>query len=118
MKLQSQIVPKSWGHEDIFVSRNDYCGKILNFNSDTKCSLHYHLEKDETWYILSGEFSIRYIDTLTGTHKIESLNTGDIWRNTPGLPHQIVCHKQGQILEVSTRDQLSDNYRIYPGGKI
>ena len=32
-------------------NNSEYCGKILRFNSGKKFSMHYHLEKKETWYI-------------------------------------------------------------------
>ena len=51
-------------------------------------SMHFHAEKDETWYVLSGKFEIRYIKTLNAETKTLTLDTGDTWRNEPLEPHQ------------------------------
>ena len=106
---------KGWGDELIWASNDLYCGKMLNFNSGSCCSMHFHKEKDETWYVLNGKFTVRYIDTETAkTHEAE-LNPGDVWHNKPLLPHQVVCIEQGTIIEVSTPDSIEDNYRVIPG---
>jgi quercetin dioxygenase-like cupin family protein len=87
----------------------------MHFNTGAKFSMHFHSEKDETWYVLSGQFSVYYIDTTDASiHKAE-LNPGDTWHNKPLLPHQLVCIEAGTIIEVSTPDSVEDNYRVLPG---
>ena len=108
-------IKKGWGHELIFASELDYCGKFLNFNEGAKFSMHYHRDKDETWYVQSGEFEVHWIDTKNAKINVEKLNTGDTWRNPPFLPHQLHCIKEGYIIEVSTHDDPEDNYRVLPG---
>ena len=49
-------VEKGWGSETIFATNDLYCGKLLNFNTGAKFSMHLHKDKDETWYVLSGKF--------------------------------------------------------------
>jgi len=44
-------VPKGWGHELILVNNEKYCGKILFFKKGCKFSMHYHMIKQETWYV-------------------------------------------------------------------
>ena len=62
-------IPKGWGHELIIENNELYCGKILVFNSGCRFSMHYHLLKDETWYVNSGEFIYKFIDTEKGLTK-------------------------------------------------
>jgi quercetin dioxygenase-like cupin family protein len=88
---------------------------MMNFNKDARFSMHFHREKDETWYVLSGKFVVRYIDTATAAILEKELNQGDTWHNPPLLPHQLVCLTQGTIIEVSTADSVEDNYRVQPG---
>jgi len=109
------MVEKGWGHELIWVSNDLYCGKLLNFKKDAKFSMHFHAKKDETWYVLSGKFIVRHIDTKTSMIHENELNVGNVWRNMPLLPHQIVCIEEGTIIEVSTPDSVEDNYRVFPG---
>ncbi len=108
-------VPKGWGGEFIFATNDKYCGKLMHFNKDAKFSMHFHHEKDETWYVLSGKFIVRFIDTNTAKINELPLNQGDVWHNPPLLPHQLYCLEEGTIIEVSTPDSVEDNYRVFPG---
>ena len=64
-KCKECNVPKGWGHEIIFENNELYCGKLLVFKKGCNFSMHYHLIKDETWYVQEGEFLYRWIDTET-----------------------------------------------------
>ena len=77
--------------------------------------MHFHAQKDETWYILSGLFFVRWIDTKTAEEQIEYLKPGDTWHNPPLVPHQLICQEAGTIIEVSTPDSVEDNYRVAKG---
>lgn len=109
------IVEKGWGSEEIWATNDKYCGKLLNFNAGAKFSMHFHANKDETWYVLNGEFEVRYIMTQDASMRSARLVPGSVWRNEPLEPHQLVCIKQGTIIEVSTPDTVEDNYRVIPG---
>jgi mannose-6-phosphate isomerase-like protein (cupin superfamily) len=108
-------VKKGWGSENIWCSNDKYCGKILNFKEGAKFSMHFHAQKDETWYVLEGEFIVRYISTDTAEIHEAELYPGDTWYNPPLLPHQLICVKAGRIVEVSTPDSVKDNHRVMPG---
>jgi hypothetical protein len=58
-------VPKGWGEELIIENNEKYCGKLLIFKAGCKFSMHYHMIKDETWYVDKGEFIYKWIDTET-----------------------------------------------------
>lgn len=109
------FVEKTWGSETIWVTNNDYCSKFLNFNTGATSSMHFHKEKKETWYIMSGKFIIRFIDTHTAELQINEYVEGDVIDISPMTPHQVTCLLKGTILEVSTPDSVEDNYRIMPG---
>lgn len=108
-------VEKGWGHELIWATNEKYCGKLLKFNKDAKFSMHFHAEKDETWFVLSGKFIVKWIDTANATVHQEDLGPSSVWRNKPLLPHQIICVEEGIIIEVSTPDSVEDNYRVGKG---
>lgn len=115
MTRNSGKVEKGWGYEEIFVSNNRYCGKLLNFNTGAKFSMHFHKEKEETWYVLSGSFKLNTINTYDASQCERFLMPGNVWHNKPLLPHQLHCLSAGQIIEVSTPDSVEDNYRIQQG---
>lgn len=114
-KQTAEIVPKGWGKEIIFVNNSEYCGKILCFEQGKRFSMHYHLLKKETWYVIKGKFILNWIETNTGTLYSEYLNVGDIVTNERGEPHQLVALENSEILEVSSKHYDSDSYRIYKG---
>lgn len=109
------FVEKGWGHELIWCSTDKYCGKMLKFNQGARFSMHFHATKDETWYVSSGKFLVKTIDTKTASQIEKELNVGDTWHNPPLVPHQVICLEEGTIIEVSTPDSVEDNYRVLPG---
>jgi len=114
MRLEGKV-PKGWGSEEIWATNDKYCGKMMHFNEGAKFSMHFHSEKDETWYVLSGEFQVNWIDTKDAKIKNTRLTPGMVWHNPPLLPHQLVCFVEGTVIEVSTPDSVEDNYRVLPG---
>ena len=108
-------IPKGWGKEMIITNNQLYCGKILMFKKGCKFSMHYHLIKDETWFIAEGEFLYRWIDTETADIYEEELKPGDVVRQLPGQPHQLMAHTDGSIIEVSTEHFDDDSYRVSKG---
>ena len=112
---EGECVPKGWGEEIIIENNELYCGKVLIFNEGCKFSMHYHMVKDETWYVEYGEFLYRWIDTETADIHEEKLIEGDVVRQRPGQPHQLEAISNGRIFEVSTHHEDSDSYRVLPG---
>jgi mannose-6-phosphate isomerase len=47
-------VDKPWGHELWFAHTDRYAGKLLHIRARERLSVQYHLEKDETSYVLSS----------------------------------------------------------------
>jgi hypothetical protein len=109
------FVEKGWGHEFIFASNDKYCGKILKFNKDAKFSMHFHSEKDETWFVLEGVFEVKFINTKDASQGSQFIRKGDVWHNPPLFPHQVICIEEGALIEVSTPDSVEDNYRVAKG---
>jgi len=108
-------VPKGWGHEIIFENNELYCGKLLCFKKGAKFSMHYHMIKDETWYVQEGEFIYRWIDTESAKVNEQILKVGDSVRQRPGQPHQLEALEDGVVYEVSTEHFDSDSYRVWRG---
>ena len=111
------VVQKGWGYELIWATNDKYCGKIMVFEkAGAKFSMHFHREKDETWFVNSGKFKLRWIDTTNAQLYEKELSEGETWHNPPLQPHQLECLVAGSsITEVSTPDSVEDNYRISQG---
>ena len=109
------FVKKGWGHELIWATNEKYCGKMMKFDTGKKFSMHFHREKEESWYVLDGEFVVHWINTFNADVITQKLVAGDTWHNEPLVPHQIECMMAGTIIEVSTPDSVEDNYRVQKG---
>ena len=110
-------VDKGWGYELIWATNDSYCGKILVFEKPgSKMSMHFHKEKDESWFVNQGSFKLRYIDTAKAQTMEVVIKAGDTWRNPPLMPHQLEAIEAGSsITEVRTPDSIEDNFRLAPG---
>lgn len=106
-----EIVKKVWGHEEIIVNR-DYCGKKLILNKGYRCSMHYHKNKDETFYILSGKVLLEI-----GMQKNIMLPS-DSMLIKPGQKHRFTGLEDSEIIEFSTHHEDSDSYRDEVSGKV
>lgn len=113
--LGPKIVPKGWGREVIFASNDLYAGKLLEFRKGSKGSMHFHLDKTETFYLLSGTIELHGFDLQKGDKMVRVMLPGDIAHIPPGTPHQIISLEGAIVIEASTADRAIDNYRIGKG---
>lgn len=127
-----QHTPKGWGFEKTVVNNDKYCGKILYIAKGHKLSWHYHLVKDEVFYVQSGRVKLIY-----GTHdervskkvllsngqEVDShvtkdeviLERGDSFHVPTGLRHQLIAQEDSEIFEFSTRHEDADSIRVEVG---
>ena len=120
MKMIPQIsngkfIHKGWGHELHIENNQDYCAKLLVFHRGKKFSMHYHLDKYETWYVREGEFKFTWIDPSDASRVTEKLKSGDIVTIYQGIAHQLEALTDGVIFETSTHDKIKDSYRVEKG---
>ena len=101
-------IEKPWGSEVIFADNELYTGKLLLINGGCRTSLHYHKEKDETFYINSGKVVIEIGDAKITPSCNEAI------RIRPNVIHRITAIESSVIFEVSTPHKgtarLEDDY--------
>jgi mannose-6-phosphate isomerase-like protein (cupin superfamily) len=116
MTSSIKLVPKGWGFEKWIVNTEEYCGKLLYFVKGKKCSWHYHIKKDETFYIQSGKILLKYgeDDSMVFSHEI-ILEKGDKFHIYRGLRHQMTALEDTELFEFSTQHFDDDSIRIIPG---
>lgn len=109
-------VEKGWGYEKWVVNGPEYCGKVLYFDKGKKCSWHYHILKDETFYIEAGKVQLTYGDTddIAAAQTI-ILNRGDKFHVYRGLRHQVLALENTRLYEFSTQHFDSDSHRVIAG---
>ena len=105
-------VEKTWGYELWIHNDPQYCGKLLVFPTEgSHFSMHYHMIKNETWYVQEGAFEFDWIDTENGKLNTKVIVPGQVVEIQKGLPHQLTALEDNStIFEVSTQhfdDDLS-----------
>ena len=108
-----QTVKKEWGRELWIHNDEQYCGKILEFDKDSRFSMHFHKLKTETWYVILGELKFEWIDFETAEWLTDWLGPGMSVHIPSGLAHRLTAVTNGvRIMEVSTQHFDDDSYRI------
>jgi len=110
--MKYKIVDKIWGKEKWICNNELYCSKILTLNKGYRCSIHYHKNKDETFYILDGKVKLE----LFG--KTIIMNKGDSIRLKPNAVHRFTGLTHSKVLEVSTHHEEQDSHRLKKSGKM
>lgn len=98
-------IDKPWGYEKILISTEKYLTKELYLKEGFQTSYHYHNDKDETMYILSGAGYIEFED------RKEYFGPNDSIRIKPEVVHSIVATENTVLHEVST-PFLDDTVRV------
>jgi mannose-6-phosphate isomerase-like protein (cupin superfamily) len=114
--LEIKFVPKGWGFEKWIVNNEEYCGKLLYFVKDKKCSWHYHEKKRETFYVQSGMIKLFYSmtdDFSKASYTI--LTPGDKFEIPRGMRHQMISIQDTELFEFSTTHFEEDSYRVIKG---
>jgi len=76
---------------------------------------HYHWEKVETWYVVSGTLLMKFYDLSNADEKQRVLYKGDVIHVPAGNPHQLTAIEDSVIYETSTPHRDEDSYRIKKG---
>jgi mannose-6-phosphate isomerase-like protein (cupin superfamily) len=115
MITKPKKVEKQWGHEIWIHNDSQYCGKLLVFpQKGNHFSMHYHMIKNETWYVQEGAFEFHWIDTQNAKLNKTVINKGDVVYIEKGKPHQLIAIEDNSVVfEVSTEHFDDDSYRIY-----
>ena len=114
--MKMKHVDKGWGWERWIVNKEEYCGKLLFFNAGKRCSWHYHILKDEVFYIQTGKILVKYseFDDLELAKEV-ILEPGDNFHVYRGLRHQMIAVQDTELFEFSTQHFDEDSYRIVKG---
>ncbi len=136
---------KGWGYELWVHNDADYCGKELVLYKDKKCSIHFHMVKKETFYVVSGNMIVdlysRPFEVLLGNlernleitvkqleaeatvenrppfeTKSVHMTSGDSLIIEPRTPHRFRgLADETKFIEFSTTHFEEDSIRLFPG---
>ncbi len=105
-----RMVPKPWGHEEVFATTDRYVGKVLFIRAGEALSLQYHRQKDETIRVLEGELELLAGPSPERLERI-LLRPGEAFRIPPRTVHRMIARSDTRVLEVST-PELDDVVRL------
>ena len=115
-KKQPKFVDKGWGYEKWIANSDEYCGKLLFIKKNHRCSWHYHILKDETFYLQSGRIELFYSqDNDRDSAKTLLLEPGDSFHCCRGTRHQMLALEDAELFEFSTEHFEEDSHRLIPG---
>jgi mannose-6-phosphate isomerase-like protein (cupin superfamily) len=115
----SETIQKPWGSERILVNKT-YCGKLLYINANHRTSLHYHMEKDEHFYVGKGILLMEYEKFQEEKAVICKmiLTTGMDFHINPKQIHRMSAFTDVTLVEVSTFHDDKDTVRLEGGGEF
>ena len=107
-------VDKPWGYELRWAITDRYLGKLIHVDAGHSLSLQYHVQKDETLYVLSGDLDL-LLEDESGTVRTHRLTAGMSARVRPGRRHRFRAVTDVDICEVSSPEiddvvRLEDDY--------
>jgi mannose-6-phosphate isomerase-like protein (cupin superfamily) len=113
-------VIKKWGYELWIENNNLYCGKHLHVLPGKLCSVHYHKNKKETFYVIGGELHLQCSTILTEDNWKSGrwinifLKKGQSFTINPMTAHRFTANTNEpcDFIEISTHHDDDDSYRI------
>jgi len=105
MIKQPEIINKVWGHEEIFVNCEDYCGKKLILKEGAYCSTHSHFKREH--FVVEKGFISLALETENNTIQFIDLDIGDCIEIPRNKWHSFYGVEDSEIIEFSTPDMES-----------
>lgn len=107
-------VDKPWGYELRWAITDRYLGKLIHVDAGKSLSLQYHVQKDETIFVLSGDLDL-VLEDEHGAVNTHRLTAGMSARVRPGRRHRFRAVSDVDICEVSSPEiddvvRLEDDY--------
>jgi mannose-6-phosphate isomerase len=97
---KTRSLTREWGTEQFIAETSHYLGKLLIMHAGTKGGLQKHVEKDETFYLLSGKALVRF-DAGNGL-VTRPMKPGQAYHIPPGAVHQVEAVTECVFIEAST----------------
>jgi mannose-6-phosphate isomerase-like protein (cupin superfamily) len=102
-------VEKPWGYELWWARTDRYVGKLLHVKAGTQLSLQYHVKKDETIHLWSGDMVL--VLEVDGRPVDHPMKAGESYHVKPGTVHRMRAISDCDVLEVST-PEVEDVVRV------
>ena len=102
-------VEKPWGYELIWAHTDRYVGKLLHITAGNALSRQYHVTKEETLIVISGQLVLELGDDDNRERRV--LGPREAFHVAPGTIHRFIAEQDVELMEVST-PELDDVVRL------
>ena len=90
------FLPKPWGELVVFRNNASGSSRILYFERGQRTSLHYHILRDETFFVLDNRLRIQLWDRFVELRRHQAL------RVPAGVPHSLIALDAAcRVLEIA-----------------
>lgn len=105
---------KPWGYELRWAVTDRYLGKLIHIDRGHRLSLQYHVQKDESILVISGQLEL-VLEDGEGVLQTSRLGPGMSARVLPGRRHRFAAVEDVDLIEVSSPEiddvvRLEDDY--------
>lgn len=107
---KENIKQYGWGYEITWADQPSYSGKILVFPQKNSITpMIAHKTTDKTYFINTGKFKLRWIDTKDGQVYEQELGEGGVWHIPPLRPSSLESlMENSSISEVNNSSNEED----------
>ena len=106
----NNVIKHKWGMQVIWTSTEKYEGSMLVFeNKDNKTPLHFHTKSSRSWFVNSGTFKLRWVDTKTAGVLEADLKEGNTYTVEPHLPVQLIATSDSSSISQIQSVEEDDN---------
>ncbi|HLK35663.1 MAG TPA: cupin domain-containing protein [Polyangiaceae bacterium] len=102
-------IEKPWGYELVWAETARYVGKILHIDAGQRLSRQYHVRKDETFLVESGEMDLEI--GQGADIRVLRMRARDAFHCEPRTVHRMIAVTDVDVIEVST-PELDDVVRL------
>ncbi|MHB1981133.1 MAG: sugar phosphate nucleotidyltransferase [Sulfobacillus sp.] len=113
----AEVVSKPWGAEYVWARTDRYAAKLLFVRAGEILSLQYHIKKQETMWVISGNGIVE----IDGSPI--AIGPGDVFTIGPGTLHRVEAYADLSVVEASTPElddivRCEDRYGRVPADTV
>ena len=117
--MANNSIKTDYGYDLLWASTANYQGKIIVFEkAGNKTPLHYHKEKEKHYFVNTGKFKLRYIDTSTGQIYDQEMSEGSVFHAPPLIPCSLEALVDNSSVSEVNNNAGSDTHIVIPAKPI
>jgi hypothetical protein len=118
--MEQKPIKTNFGYEVIWAKTDSYEARFLAFDKqNSKTDIYLDSTADKTWFINTGKFKIRWIDTSTGQILEQESPEGTVFHIDRMKPTQLVAlQDNSSVTEVSNIINHDERYTIMDGNLL